>query len=222
MLLSARADDGTVAAQLPIDTKTNEIPMFAPLLDRIDDLAGTVVTGDQLHTQRNHATYLRQRGAHYVFTVGQNQPRLYGPSTPCRGPTSPSTTPTAASKSAPSGSSTSGPSAGAGISCHTRSSEAPVPLREAHGGPLGLLPSGAEVVEVEDAGPQCALSPEASSRARPGAARGWPRRTRPGRGKCGSSNSHAPSRRWARKSPFLVLPISRVAVMTIATLLSGA
>jgi len=29
MLLCARADDGTVAAQLPISAKTNEIPMFA-------------------------------------------------------------------------------------------------------------------------------------------------------------------------------------------------
>jgi predicted transposase YbfD/YdcC len=77
MLLSARADDGTVAAQLPIDTKTNEIPMFAPLLDRIEDLTDTVVTGDQLHTQRAHATYLHQRGAHYVFTVGENQPKLF-------------------------------------------------------------------------------------------------------------------------------------------------
>jgi predicted transposase YbfD/YdcC len=77
MLLSARADDGTVAAQLPIDTKTNEIPMFAPLLDRIADITGAVITGDQLHTQRAHATYLHARGAHYIFTVGENQPNLY-------------------------------------------------------------------------------------------------------------------------------------------------
>jgi hypothetical protein len=46
------ADDGTVAAQLPVSTKTNEIPMFAPLLDRIEDLTDTVVTAGQLHTQR--------------------------------------------------------------------------------------------------------------------------------------------------------------------------
>ncbi|HET8682722.1 MAG TPA: ISAs1 family transposase [Micromonosporaceae bacterium] len=77
MLLSARADDGTVAAQLTIEGKTNEIPRFAPLCDRIDDLTDTVITADQLHTQRAHATYLRHRGAHYVFTVGENQPKLY-------------------------------------------------------------------------------------------------------------------------------------------------
>jgi predicted transposase YbfD/YdcC len=77
MLLAARADDGTVAAQMPISEKTNEIPMFAPLLDRIPDITDTVVTGDQMHTQRGHATYLHQRRAHYVFTVGENQPKLY-------------------------------------------------------------------------------------------------------------------------------------------------
>jgi DDE_Tnp_1-associated len=59
MLLAARADDGTVPAQVAISAKTNEIPMFAPLLDRITDLTGTVVTADQLHTQRGHATYHR-------------------------------------------------------------------------------------------------------------------------------------------------------------------
>jgi predicted transposase YbfD/YdcC len=77
MLLSVRADDGTVPAQLPISEKTNEIPMFAPLLNHIDDLTDTVVTADQLHTQRKHATYLHQRGAHYVFTIGENQPNLF-------------------------------------------------------------------------------------------------------------------------------------------------
>src|SRR5262249_47513344 len=45
--------------------------------ERITDLTGTVITGDQLHTQRDHATYLHQRGAHYVFTVGDNQPKLF-------------------------------------------------------------------------------------------------------------------------------------------------
>jgi predicted transposase YbfD/YdcC len=37
---------------------------------------GHLVEG-QLHTQRAHATYLHQRGAHYVFTVGENQPKLF-------------------------------------------------------------------------------------------------------------------------------------------------
>lgn len=80
MLLSARADDGTIAAQheVPVD-KTNEITVFQPLFDQLDDatLTGTVVTGDQLHTQRQHARYLHRRNAFYVFTVGGNQPKLF-------------------------------------------------------------------------------------------------------------------------------------------------
>jgi hypothetical protein len=44
--------------------KTNEIPLFTTVLDRID-LAGAVVTADDLHAQRAHAEYLAdQRGAH--------------------------------------------------------------------------------------------------------------------------------------------------------------
>ena len=80
MLLAARADDGTIAAQreVPVD-KTNEIRVFQPLIDQLDDttVAGTVVTADQLHTQRDHARYLHRRNAFYVFTVGGNQPKLF-------------------------------------------------------------------------------------------------------------------------------------------------
>jgi predicted transposase YbfD/YdcC len=67
---------GVVLGQVDVQAKTNEIPMFAPLLDRID-LAGTVVTADALHAQRAHAEYLAgQRGAHYLLTVKGNQPGL--------------------------------------------------------------------------------------------------------------------------------------------------
>jgi predicted transposase YbfD/YdcC len=67
---------GVVLGQVDVQAKTNEIPMFAPLLDRID-LAGTVVTADALHAQRAHAEYLAgQRGAHYLITVKGNQPGL--------------------------------------------------------------------------------------------------------------------------------------------------
>lgn len=80
MLLAARADDGTVAAQheVPVD-KTNEIRVFQPLFDQLDDctMAGCVITADQLHTQREHARYLHRRKAFYVFTIGGNQPTLF-------------------------------------------------------------------------------------------------------------------------------------------------
>ncbi|SMD26889.1 ISAs1 family transposase [Kibdelosporangium aridum] len=69
--------DGVVLGQRQVTVKTSEIAWFAPLLDGIG-LAGRVVTADALHTTREHAIYLHQRGAYYVFTVKENQHRLYG------------------------------------------------------------------------------------------------------------------------------------------------
>jgi predicted transposase YbfD/YdcC len=67
---------GVVLGQVDVEAKTNEIPMFATLLDRVD-LAGAVVTADALHAQRAHAEYLvAKRGAHYLITVKGNQPGL--------------------------------------------------------------------------------------------------------------------------------------------------
>lgn len=68
---------GVVLAQVDVEAKTNEIPMFATLLDHID-LTAAIVTADAMHAQRGHATYLvEQRSAHFVLTVKRNQPNLY-------------------------------------------------------------------------------------------------------------------------------------------------
>ena len=78
MLLSGIWDDGTTAAQLPVDVrKTNEIPVFRQLLKKIPDLAGAVITADQMHTQREHARDIGAAGAFFIFTIGENQPRLF-------------------------------------------------------------------------------------------------------------------------------------------------
>ena len=80
MLLSGIWDDGTTAAQLPVDVKkTNEIPVFRELLKKIpdQDLAGAVITADQMHTQRGHARLIDREGGHFVFTIGENQPGLF-------------------------------------------------------------------------------------------------------------------------------------------------
>jgi predicted transposase YbfD/YdcC len=80
MLLSGIWDDGTTAAQLPVDvTKTNEIPVFRQLLRKIpgEDLAGAVITADQMHTQREHARKIDAAGAFFIFTIGENQPGLF-------------------------------------------------------------------------------------------------------------------------------------------------
>ena len=69
--------DGIVPGQRQVAQKTSEIAWFAPTLESID-LTGKVVTADALHTTRDHARYLVDRGAHHVFTVKTNQHRLYG------------------------------------------------------------------------------------------------------------------------------------------------
>ena len=81
LLAAATHGDALVLGQVEVGAKSNEIPQFAPLLDTLTsagiDLAHTVITADALHTQRAHAEYLHERGAGFVFTCKQNQPRLF-------------------------------------------------------------------------------------------------------------------------------------------------
>ncbi|WP_327586187.1 ISAs1 family transposase [Nonomuraea sp. NBC_00507] len=71
------AADAIVIAQLDVDSKTNEIKAFQPLLDQIGSLKNVVISADMLHTQRGHARYLHKREAFYVFPVGGNQKGLF-------------------------------------------------------------------------------------------------------------------------------------------------
>lgn len=76
-LLSAMTHrEGATVAQRNVDTKTNEITGFAPLLGPLD-INGVVVTADPMHAQRAHARFLvEDKGAHYVFGLKDNQPLL--------------------------------------------------------------------------------------------------------------------------------------------------
>ena len=76
LLAALQHGDGVVLGQRVVDGKSNEITAFAPLLDSID-ITGVIITADALHTQREHAGYLTGRGAHYLFTVKGNQPKLH-------------------------------------------------------------------------------------------------------------------------------------------------
>lgn len=67
---------GTVLGQQLVAEATSEIAWLQPLLDGVD-LTGAIVTADALHTTRDHARYLHQRGAYYLFTVKANQHRLH-------------------------------------------------------------------------------------------------------------------------------------------------
>jgi predicted transposase YbfD/YdcC len=68
--------DAAVLAQREVDAASNEISQFQPLLDGLD-LAGVVVTADAMHTQRDHAGFLVDRGAAYLLVVKANQPALH-------------------------------------------------------------------------------------------------------------------------------------------------
>ncbi|MFV5995796.1 ISAs1 family transposase [Streptomyces sp. NPDC056231] len=65
----------TVIAQRQIPAKSNEIPAFTPLLNRID-LRGTVITADPMHTQRAHAEHVIAAQGHYLLVVKGNQKKL--------------------------------------------------------------------------------------------------------------------------------------------------
>ena len=66
-----------VLAQTQVDTKSNEITGFQPLLEGLD-LAGQVLTADAMHTQREHADWLvTHKHAAYLLIVKANQPTLH-------------------------------------------------------------------------------------------------------------------------------------------------
>ncbi|MDQ0578286.1 ISAs1 family transposase [Streptomyces rishiriensis] len=76
LLAALEHTSGLVVAQLDVSEETGETTCFQPLLDTVADLAGTVVTSDPLHTQREHAGYLLGRRVHYIAIVKGNQKKL--------------------------------------------------------------------------------------------------------------------------------------------------
>ncbi|WP_405681883.1 ISAs1 family transposase [Streptomyces sp. NBC_01238] len=77
-LIAAVLHEGqAVISQRQIAAKSNEIPAFAPLLERLD-LRGYVITADAMHTQTGHAAHVIARGGHYILVVKDNQKKLRG------------------------------------------------------------------------------------------------------------------------------------------------
>jgi predicted transposase YbfD/YdcC len=68
--------DQLVVAQAAVDTKGNEIVAAPRVLEQVA-IAGKVVTGDALHTQRAISAMIVERGGDYLRPVKSNQPRLY-------------------------------------------------------------------------------------------------------------------------------------------------
>ena len=58
------------------DKRTNEIGVAIPLLEQLGDLAGKTITADAMLTQKKIASWLLERGAHYMLTAKDNQKTL--------------------------------------------------------------------------------------------------------------------------------------------------
>lgn len=67
---------GKTLAQIEVGNKENEITK-APEVIGLAKIAGTVVTGDALHTQKRLAQTILDEQGDYVFPVKENQPNLY-------------------------------------------------------------------------------------------------------------------------------------------------
>ena len=67
---------GKTMAQIEVGNKENEITK-APEVIRLAKIAGKVVTGDALHTQKRLAQTILDEQGDYVFPVKENQPNLY-------------------------------------------------------------------------------------------------------------------------------------------------
>lgn len=81
-LLSALdTSTGIILAQVTVAAKSNEIPAFAPLLDAVEQILGSLrgllFVADALHTQTGHANEIAGRGAHLLIPVKGNRPTLF-------------------------------------------------------------------------------------------------------------------------------------------------
>jgi hypothetical protein len=76
-LLGAAGHGGRLLDHLEVDVKHNETSHFTALLEPLD-LDGAVVTFDALHTVRANLDWLvKNKKAHYIAVVKQNQPLLH-------------------------------------------------------------------------------------------------------------------------------------------------
>lgn len=67
---------GVILAQLPIDSKTNEITVIPELL-KLLDIRGSVITIDAIGTQTAIMEQIHEQEGHFVLTVKKNQPDAY-------------------------------------------------------------------------------------------------------------------------------------------------
>lgn len=67
---------GLILAQLPVDSKTNEITVIPELL-KLLDISGSIITIDAIGTQTAVMEQIHGQEGHFVLTVKKNQPEAY-------------------------------------------------------------------------------------------------------------------------------------------------
>ena len=65
---------GLILAQLPVDSKTNEITVIPELL-KLLDIRGSVITIDAIGTQTAIMEQIHEQEGHFVFTVKKKSAR---------------------------------------------------------------------------------------------------------------------------------------------------
>jgi predicted transposase YbfD/YdcC len=76
-LVSAWASDLRISlGQVAVDEKSNEITAVPQLLELLE-LTGAVVTLDAMHCQKETTAVIQGKGADYLITVKENQPKLH-------------------------------------------------------------------------------------------------------------------------------------------------
>ncbi|MHC4854491.1 MAG: ISAs1 family transposase [Planctomycetota bacterium] len=76
LVAAVSPDSLRLAAQRPVDEKSNEITALRPMLEDVP-LDGVVITADAMHAQQDAARFLHQeKGADYFFTLKGNQPSI--------------------------------------------------------------------------------------------------------------------------------------------------
>lgn len=68
-------ETGVLVAQEEVDCKTNEVPVARRIFDRVA-IKNVIITADALHTCRNTARIIEEKGGRFVFVVKDNQKHL--------------------------------------------------------------------------------------------------------------------------------------------------
>ena len=75
-IVTAYTDTGILLGQIPVDSKSNEIPAARDFIDMMN-IEGIVITADAMHCQKETAEKIIDNKGDYVLQLKANQGRFY-------------------------------------------------------------------------------------------------------------------------------------------------